>query len=83
MCLAALIGKLIDQPGQCRQRRPDGGAVRRGQLVERIADALLVGAGLVGELAGLTLAAAVITALPDRQPPPEEGTVVTVPGSRR
>jgi type IV secretory pathway TrbD component len=105
--LAARFGELIDLAGQCRQRRPDGGAVRRGQPAERIADAPLVRAVPVGELtapgvgegdrgdppvggvrspvdeagldellhqgadgiaavlAGLTLAAAVITALPD------------------
>ena len=40
--LAALVGELIDQPRRRRQRRPDGGAVRRGQLAERVADALLM-----------------------------------------
>ena len=30
--LAALVGELIDQPGQGRQRRPDGGAVRRREF---------------------------------------------------
>src|SRR5664279_4808924 len=41
--LAALVGELIDQQGQGRQRRPDGGAVRCGQLAERVSEALLMG----------------------------------------
>ena len=36
---------------QRRQRRLDGGAVRRGQLAQRITNALLVGGIPAGELA--------------------------------